>query len=73
MSDKYERGSTAPTVAHDVVFASSALPVGPIGSAKQGLPPQDAPTRGIATCNPAPHATAPAAPAGSFKQILNCR
>lgn len=60
-----------PLVTHDVVFASPSLPVGAIGSAKQALPTKDAPTKGLATCNPAPNATAPSVPAGSHKQILN--
>jgi hypothetical protein len=68
-----ESGSIAPIVAHDVVLVSSSLPVGAVGSAKLGLPPKDSPTKGLATCNAAPHATAPSVPAGSYEQVLNCR
>jgi hypothetical protein len=71
--NKPTMGSSAPAVTHDVALMSSSLPVGAVSSAKLGLPQVDAPSRGLATCNPARHVTPPSVPAGTSKQVLNCR
>jgi len=65
--------STSPQVSHSVHIAVGSLPTGTIAANRQSVPHKDAPTGGMATRNPAPNATAPSAPSGSFHQILNCR